>query len=99
MQSLGGSSRPLLAEASALYQELDTLRSWHPIFPSTAPAGQSNAPVTSDDVLQRRELGWGSLAEQHARTCTMPSSCSSLLTRGCSKATVVCSTQCAPLLV
>ena len=34
MQSLGGSSRPLLAEASALYQELDTLRSWHPIFPA-----------------------------------------------------------------
>ncbi|BDA40417.1 probable WASH complex subunit 1 at N-terminal half [Coccomyxa sp. Obi] len=34
ISSLSNCSQPLAAQASALYPELDALRSWHPLFPS-----------------------------------------------------------------
>lgn len=75
MQLLGGCNRPLIAEASALYAELDTLRSWHPVFTSTTPAGGHTMSISVG--MQKRAEAPAWLCKTHAgvmRACAAKTS-------------------------
>ena len=39
IETLGTSTHPLAAEASALFPQIDELRSWLPLFPGKHPEG------------------------------------------------------------
>lgn len=42
VETLGSSTHPLAVEATALYPQLDELRSWLPLFPGQHPKGSVN---------------------------------------------------------
>jgi len=47
IQTLGSSTHPLAVEATALYPEIDELRSWLPLFPGKHPKGRLCLLVTN----------------------------------------------------
>lgn len=44
IETLGSSTHPLAVEATALYPQIDELRSWLPLFPGKHPKGDHACP-------------------------------------------------------